>query len=143
MPREMPILKHKGDKLLAGKSFWSIPQDITIYAFKHLTYSETQLLIYLMGNRPMDLEQEYEGWQLSNLNECMSGNDSTVRAARRTLSEMGFIQQVPGTVDSTYSTLVVDFDWIREVVENDWSKEVTKSQFQKRSGAVAPQFANK
>lgn len=138
MPREMPILKHKGDKLLAGKSFWSIPQDITIYAFKNLTYSETQLLIYLMGNRPMNIEQEYEGWQLSNLNESMGVGERSVREARRVLTEIGFIHQTPGAVDSTYTTIEVDFDWIRTVVENDWDKVTAKREYQNRSGNVVP-----
>lgn len=136
MPREMPLLKHRGDKLLAGKSFWSVPQDIMVYAFKHLTYSETQVLMYLMGNKPA--EDGYEGWQISNINDCVAGTDSTVRAARRTLAEMGFIQQIPGKVDSTYGTIIVDFPWIREVVKNDWNKETAKLVFKKRSGCAAP-----
>lgn len=138
MPREMPILKHKGDKLLAGKSFWSIPQDITTYAFKNLTYSETQLLIYLMGNRPRDLEQEYQGWQLSNINDSLGISDRTIRDSRRTLADMGFIHQVPGAVDSTYTTIEVDFDWIREVVLNNWNKDQAKREYSKRSGNAAP-----
>lgn len=143
MPREMPILKHKGDKLLAGKSFWSIPQDITIYAFKYLTYSETQLLIYLMGNKPANQEEEFKGWQLSNLNDCMGVGDRAVRDARKTLADMGFVRLKPGAVDSTYITIEVDFDWIREVVSNDWDKATAKQNYQKRSGNTVPQFASK
>lgn len=136
MPREMPLLKHRGDKLVAGKSFWSVPQDIMVYAFKHLTYSETQVLMYLMGNKPA--EDGYDGWQISNINDCVSGTDSTVRAARRTLADMGFIQQIPGKRDSTYETIIVDFPWIREVVKNDWNKETAKLHFKNRSGSPAP-----
>lgn len=138
MPREMPILKHKGDKLLAGKSFWSIPQDITIYAFKHLTYSETQVLIYLMGNKPADQESEFQGWQLSNINDCVGCNDRTVRAARAELVNMGFISQAAGKQDSTYTTIEVNFPWIREVVKNDWDKATAKKMFSNRSGSPQP-----
>ena len=126
MPKTMPTLNHKGEKLEMGKSFWSIPQDITIYAFKHLTYSETQLLIYLMGNKPANQEEGYDGWKLSNINDCLSGNDSTIRAARRSLAELGFITQTCSKENSSYSTITVNFDWIRKVAENDWDKKTIK-----------------
>lgn len=131
MPKVMPTLKHKGEKLKMGQAFWTIPQDITIYAFNNLTYSETQLLIYLMGNKPANQEEGYEGWKLSNINDCLSGNDSTIRAARRTLAELGFITQTYDNEDPTYSTITVNFDWIRIVVEQNWDKKTIKEKLKR------------
>lgn len=125
MPREMPVLAHIGDKLIEKTAFWAVPQDILVYAFHNLTYSETQLLIYLMGNKP--------GWQLSNLGDSMGVGDRSIRDSRRVLTEMGFIRQRPGPVDSTYETIEVDFDWIRQVVNNNWDKVTAKQEYEKLS----------
>lgn len=129
MIRQMPVLAHKGDKFVAGQAFWSIPQDILIYAFKNLTYNETQVLIYLIGNKPKCEEEDFKGWQISNIEDCVSGNDRTIRAARATLAQMGFIRQIPKPDGKTYSTIVVDFDWIRTVVRNGWDKATAIKNF--------------
>ena len=130
MPREMPLLKHKGAKLLENKSFWSVPQDIMVYAFNNLTYSETQVLMYLMGNKPA--EDDFRGWQISNINDTLGGTDRTIRASRQSLAEMGFIHQIPGQVKDTYTTIVVDFDWMREVIKNNWDKSTAKLKYQEK-----------
>ena len=130
MPREMPILKHRGDKLLENKSFWSVPQDIMVYAFNNLTYNETQVLIYLMGNKPAD--GDYQGWQISNINDTVGGTDRTIRASRQSLDEMGFIHQIPGQTHDTYVAIVVDFDWIREVINNGWDKATAKQKYKEK-----------
>jgi len=142
MPREMPILKHKGDKLLAGKSFWSIPQDITVYAFNNLTYSECQVLIYLMGNKPKSEDEDFVGWQLSNINDCVGCNERTVRAARTTLEQMGFISQIADAAGG-YLWIVVNFDWIREVIKNNWDKPTVIAKWKNRSGSPQPLPASK
>ncbi len=129
MTRQMPILAHKGQKFIAGQSFWSIPQDIIVYAFKHLTYNETQVLIYLIGNKPKSEDEDFKGWQISNIEDCISGNDRTIRAARATLAQMGFIKQIPNQDGRTYSTIVVDFDWIRTAIRNDWDKDEVIQNF--------------
>lgn len=140
MPRQMPILEHKGEKYVAGQAFWSLPQDILVYAFKHLTYNETQVLMYLVGNKPKSEEEKYRGWQISNIESCVSGNDSTIRAARRTLMSMGFISMKQY---DDYSAIVVNFDWIRYVVKRDWDKQRVIFEVSNRSGAVPPLFPNK
>ncbi len=140
MIRQMPVLAHKGDKFVAGQAFWSIPQDILIYAFKNLTYNETQVLVYLIGNKPKCEEEDYKGWQISNIEDCVSGNDRTIRAARATLAQMGFIRQIPNPDGKTYSTIVVDFDWIRTVVRNGWDKETTIKNF---GGSPEPRIGSK
>lgn len=144
MPRQMPILEHHGEKFVAGQPFWGLPQDILIYAFKNLTYNETQVLIYLVGNKPKSKYESYRGWQISNIEDCIGGNDSTIRAARRVLMNMGFIRQEQCREDrDTYSSIVVDFDWIRTVIRNNWSKSEAIARNQNRSGAPQPLFASK
>jgi len=114
MPREMPVLNHTGTKLEAGKSFWSLPQDIISYAFKILTYGEAQVLIYLIGNKP--------GWQISNIEEALGITEGTIRKNRRVLESLGFIHQKKGPVQDTYCEIIVDFDWIRECMNHNWDK---------------------
>ena len=139
MPRQMPILEHKGEKFIAGQAFWSLPQDILVYAFNNLTYNETQVLIYLIGNKPKSESEDFRGWQLSNINDCISGSDSTVRAARRVLADMGFIKQIQcGGDKDTYSAIVVDFDWMRTVIHNGWNKQDAIKNFKNRSGSPQP-----
>ena len=142
MPRQMPILEHNGEKLTAGQSFWSIPQDITVYAFKHLTYSETQVFIYLMGNKPKSKEENFAGWQLSNINDCTGCNERTIRAARSVLESMGFITQV-NCATGGYNTIIVNFNWIREVIKNNWDKPIAIKEWKKRSGCVEPLLPSK
>lgn len=144
MPRQMPILEHIGEKLSGVQPFWALPQDIITYAFKNLSYNETQVLIYLIGNKPKSPSESFRGWQISNITDCVGGNDSTIRAARRVLTDMGFIQQVQHKEGKDmYSSIVVDFDWIRTVIRNDWTKAQAIEHFSNRSGAVPPLFPSK
>ena len=109
--RQMPLLEHQGDKLVAGQAFWALPQDIVIYAFKNLTYSEAQVLFYLMGQKPRD--DKFKGWQLSNINACVGCNDRTVRAALAKLKSLKFITE---SVENGNRYYTVNFDFIREII---------------------------
>jgi hypothetical protein len=116
MPKgEMPRIRHLGEKIPEGKMFWAAPKDILEYAFNNLTYAETKVLLYLIGNKPID--DDYDGWQTSDIATVVGVNESTVRAAKRVLADIGFI-----IIDEKNNIIVVDFDWIRTVINHNWNK---------------------
>ena len=121
MPREMPRLEHKGEKFVSGQAFMSIPMDIWEYANKELTYTENKVLMYLIGNKPKD--GNFEGWQISNISDATGISHPHIRTARKTLENLGFIQQVETqNSQGNYETIIVDFDAIRNAIEKKLSK---------------------